>query len=183
MTQRPSHSGFEPRTRDPERRDFFDLRRRLAKIEGDPNGNGSPFGDEVFIGPADPGAASGYELWYDTDANPAVPWIAVSFENSWANAGGSDQVCQYRKIGDIVHLRGVMRRNPVTFGQTAFTLPVGYRPPSGIVRHNLVAMSTPAALMFARADLNANGTYVPWALGSGSDAGYWPLDFQFSVTA
>jgi hypothetical protein len=31
MTSRPTHSGFEPRTHDAERRDFFDLRRKLAQ--------------------------------------------------------------------------------------------------------------------------------------------------------
>jgi hypothetical protein len=33
VTLRPSHSGFEPRTRDPERRDFFDLRRRIGELD------------------------------------------------------------------------------------------------------------------------------------------------------
>lgn len=40
MGLRPSHSGFEPRTRDPERRDFFDLRRRIASIEAGGGGGG-----------------------------------------------------------------------------------------------------------------------------------------------
>lgn len=33
MSLRPTHSGFEPRTRDPERRDFFDLRRRIGTLD------------------------------------------------------------------------------------------------------------------------------------------------------
>lgn len=53
----PSQPGFEPRTRDPERRDFFDLRRRIVAA------------DEVWIG-NDPPPADHYELWYDPDADP-----------------------------------------------------------------------------------------------------------------
>jgi hypothetical protein len=66
VTSRPTHSGFEPRTRDAERRDFFDLRRKLAKVE-EGGGGGGGAGDEVWIGPDDPGLPN-FELWYDTDA-------------------------------------------------------------------------------------------------------------------
>jgi len=34
MSSRPTHSGFEPRTHDAERRDFFDLRRKIASGTG-----------------------------------------------------------------------------------------------------------------------------------------------------
>ena len=44
MSSRPTHAGFEPRTRDAERRDFFDLRRKLA------NGAGGGSGGNNFIG-------------------------------------------------------------------------------------------------------------------------------------
>lgn len=53
----PGQPGFEPRTRDPERRDFFDLRRRIV------------LADEVWVG-SDPPPADHYELWYDPDAAP-----------------------------------------------------------------------------------------------------------------
>lgn len=44
MTLRPTHSGFEPRTGEAERRDFFDLRRKLA------NGTGGGASGMNFIG-------------------------------------------------------------------------------------------------------------------------------------
>lgn len=78
MAKGPSHSGFEPRTRDPERRDFFDLRRRIAALENGSGGGGSG-AEEVFIGPSDPGLP--YELWYDTDA--PSPSGAIVESNSW----------------------------------------------------------------------------------------------------
>lgn len=57
-----------------------------------------------------------------------VAWTAVSFQNSWVN--GSSQPAQYRKIGDVVHLRGHIGGG--TLSTTAFTLPVGYRPPNNL---------------------------------------------------
>jgi hypothetical protein len=55
VSRGPGHAGYEARTRSAERRDFFDLRRRMTGA------------DEVFIGPDDPGDE--FELWYDTDAS------------------------------------------------------------------------------------------------------------------
>ena len=60
------------------------------------------------------------------------PWIAVSFENSWANYGGGYQEAAYYRGQDmVVHLRGVI--NSGTTGATAFTLPAGYRPPASCI--------------------------------------------------
>lgn len=58
-------------------------------------------------------------------------WIAVRFENSWVNYGGSEQVAEYQRDGDIVRLRGVIKDG---FGGfvSAFTLPEGLRPPANI---------------------------------------------------
>lgn len=128
MSLRPSHSGFEPRTRDPERRDFFDLRRRLAKIEGDAAGGGSPFGDEVLISPDDPGVTSGYELWYDTDASMTVPWTAMTLLAPWVNYGSGYQNAQYRKVGDMVYLRGLIKSG--TVGAGIWNIPAGHHPPT-----------------------------------------------------
>jgi hypothetical protein len=93
MTSRPTHSGFEPRTRDAERRDFFDLRRKLAQIE---EGGGGGGGDEVWIGPDDPGL-SNFELWYDTDApGPAgLPVVrrGVLGANTNVASGASTTLC------------------------------------------------------------------------------------------
>lgn len=57
-------------------------------------------------------------------------WTAVSFQNSWVNYGSGTQEVEYRKIGDVVHLRGKMKDGTVT--AAAFTMPAGYRPPAGL---------------------------------------------------
>ena len=50
-------NGYEPGLDEPTRRAIFDLRRRI----------GSGSGDEVFVGPNDPGGS--YDIWFDTDTN------------------------------------------------------------------------------------------------------------------
>lgn len=62
---------------------------------------------------------------------PATPpaWTALVLENSWAMVA-SDGVPGYRKIGDVVTLRGMVAGG--TYGQAITTLPVGFRPPSQI---------------------------------------------------
>ena len=63
----------------------------------------------------------------------ATAWISVSggvgFQNSWVNFGAAEQTAQYRKIGDLVYLRGTVKSG--TTG-VIFTLPVGYRPPAAV---------------------------------------------------
>lgn len=55
-------------------------------------------------------------------------WTGVAFQNSWVNSGGAVQGVQFRKIGDLVYLRGSMKDGLVNFA--AFTLPSGFRPPA-----------------------------------------------------
>lgn len=52
-------------------------------------------------------------------------WHDVTFESGYGNYGGSFQNVRYRKIGNIVYVKGLM--TPATLG-TAFVLPEGYRP-------------------------------------------------------
>ena len=56
-----------------------------------------------------------------------TPWANVTFQNGWTNQAAPYQTCQYRKVGDIVYLRGMMING--TAGTVAFTLPAGFRPP------------------------------------------------------
>ena len=63
------------------------------------------------------------------------PWHEVgatdepAFENSWVNFGAPANNAAFFKDGlGFVHLRGVIKSGTVS--TTAFTLPVGYRPPA-----------------------------------------------------
>jgi len=56
-------------------------------------------------------------------------WNDLSFVSGWGNLGGGWATGQYKKIGDMVFLRGFVVR---TSGVSAViaTLPAGYRPPT-----------------------------------------------------
>lgn len=54
-------------------------------------------------------------------------WQPLTLQNGWVNYGGSYQVAQYRRSGDIVELRGLVKDG--TFQATIATLPSNCRPP------------------------------------------------------
>jgi hypothetical protein len=88
------------------------------------------------------GATSGFKdsggntiAW--TDRAPAgVAWAPLAYSNKWrAYAGAADAFGQaaVRKIGDVVHLRGLIDKQGGNWiaGEPMFTLPPGYRPLPG----------------------------------------------------
>lgn len=54
-------------------------------------------------------------------------WTAVTFLNSWTNYGSPYQLTQYRKRGDMVDIRGVVKGGAGLV--PIFNLPTGFRPP------------------------------------------------------
>ena len=65
---------------------------------------------------------------WDLVTSYAAPWSTATLVNSWANFGSGNQDAQYRKIGDIVYVRGMVKNGTTTAGTTIYNLPVGYRP-------------------------------------------------------
>lgn len=61
----------------------------------------------------------------------APAWTAPTLLNSWVNFGGTEQVAQVRKVGDMVQLRGVIKSGTVGFTD-ALVLPYGMRPPANL---------------------------------------------------
>jgi len=107
-----------------------------AKIGGQFQSVLSGYASNVFVGP-DPPTDPNIEFWIDTDATlPVVPWTPITtFQNGWvAFSNPPYQDPQYRKIGDIVYVRGTIKNpTPPSGGpasQTAFVLPTGFRPPN-----------------------------------------------------
>ena len=87
MTHRPGHTGFEPRTRDAERRDFFDLRRKLGAIEGLTAGAPWDFlGTIPTPGPPttaqDPLPHDDGDMWIDSGG---IGWVWNG--SAWINVG------------------------------------------------------------------------------------------------
>ena len=84
-----------------------------------------------------------------------TPWTALAFGTGWSNVAGA-QAGQYRKVGDIVYMRGTIQcDNTATHTQMAI-MPSGFRPPSGLI-FNVWAFMGSGAL---RVDLNPDGTLV-----------------------
>lgn len=107
-------------------------------------------------------------------------WAAVTFTNSWVNYGSGFQEVQYRKVGDMVQLRGTMK-NGTTAGP-AFTLPVGFRPPA--VNYLFIPAVT-SDYKVAACSVNTSGAFtVSNYETSGAGNGLVSLfGLQFSVTA
>ena len=78
-------------------------------------------------------------------------WIAPTLGNSWADFLAGVAPTAYRRIGDVVELRGAIKSG--TVNTTVFTLPVGARPTAGIEIFPVVAGAGGARL-----DIGTNGT-------------------------
>lgn len=63
-------------------------------------------------------------------ASTTTAWVNATMTGTWVNFGGGNQVAQYRMVADIVYIRGLIKSG--TLGSTAFTLPVGFRPPANV---------------------------------------------------
>lgn len=86
-------------------------------------------------------------------------WTPVTtFTNSWVNYGGTYPPAAYRKINDLVYLRGLIKSG--TISTSAFTLPVGYRP---LWDHHFTALSNS---LLAGVRVYQNGNVSPGDPGS-----------------
>jgi len=97
-----------------------------AKIGGTFQPVLSGYASNVYLGP-DPPTDPNVEFWVDTDATlPVVPWIPLPFLGTWGNMAAPYSPCSYRKIGDVVTLRGLALSTSTV--NTIAVLPVGFRP-------------------------------------------------------
>jgi len=66
---------------------------------------------------------------FSVAADGSAGWKAVTaFENSWTNFGGGWAPAAYRRVGDMVEVRGLITGGTVGSTANVFTLPTGYRP-------------------------------------------------------
>lgn len=92
-------------------------------------------------------------------------WINVTFQNGWTN--GASPV-SYRKIGDIVFLRGQPTKGTLD-GTVIATLPVGYR--AAVQR---IWTCPGSSLNYGKIVVNADGSFAMAALPAGGS--YLGLD-------
>ena len=102
-------------------------------------------------------------------------WTAPALTNGWLDCLAGVVPTAYRKVGDVVQLRGAVKSG--TVAQPAFTLPVGFRP-AGI--HIFYAVAQPGG---ARIDVGADGTVtVRSYISSGTNALVSLSGIRYSTT-
>ena len=67
-----------------------------------------------------------------TELQANVPWINLAYRSPWNHYHPTWTQGQYRKIDDMVQLRGLIARNSAATASVA-DLPVGYRPTKNIM--------------------------------------------------
>lgn len=143
---------------------------REIEIRGGTSDNtaGKHGGHLVFQGgyPTAPATLYG-DLYFQPDGGKSYfgaggfgAFDGLTFGSGWANYGGGWQTGQYRRVGDMVQLRGLVYRFSGV-GTLICTLPTDARPPA--VCRKLIANDTGTGLI----DINTDGTVV---LASGSVA-------------
>jgi hypothetical protein len=159
------------------------------KISGPPTNNTAWFLIPVTVSanhgfaPGTPGNNNAVKVTVqttDTVTPPPSAWAPVTFQNGWVNFDAG-RTAQYRKNGDYVELRGVVKSGTVAYGTAMFTLPVGYRPLSSRGEIDFVCLSAPNAS--AGVAVFADGTVSVYPIASSTPATYLYLDsIRFSVT-
>jgi len=100
-------------------------------------------------------------------------WTGVTFSNGWNNMSGWSPV-QYRKMGDMVYLRG--NATGGTVGTVAFTLPVGFRPPGHL--SFTIPMLTGSVWGFGYLEQLSTGVVYLY-MGGNANVG---INYSFSTT-
>lgn len=60
-----------------------------------------------------------------------TPWITATLLNNWSSYSSDYNTCAYKKIGNQVFLKGMVKSNTILSTNTRYILqlPEGYRPP------------------------------------------------------
>jgi hypothetical protein len=140
-----------------------------------------------------------WNSWFRVDAHGfhyPEAWQGVTFTNSWTDYGSGFQTCQFRRFGDMVQLRGLIKSG--TIATSAFTLPVGYRPPATLILSGITNLAashatgaasagtahthaiTSLANVAMRVDISTAGAV---SIVSNASNGYYSLSgLEFSVS-
>lgn len=118
---------------------------------------------------ADDGSAGAVEdmfLGVSGDLQPTIAgeaWSGLSYGSGWADFGGTLQVGQFKKFGDLVLLRGLVLRSSGV-GTVIATLPAGYRPAGA---SSVVLLDVATDTGQGRVDIDSSGNITHIAGGTG----------------
>lgn len=111
----------------------------------------------------------------NTTARTPGAWTALTLTNGWQSYGSGYQVAQYRKVGDMVQVRGLVKNTGISPPSTLAVLPTGHRPPANLQ----FAQEGSGAHAFVEASSGGNLNFMGPAPGQTA----LNINFQFSVTA
>lgn len=106
--------------------------------------------------------------------NVPVPWVALALINGWSNYSNGYQLAQYRKVGDMVQVRGLIKNTGVTAPSTFAVMAAGYRAPANL------QFAQDGAGSHAFVEVSSNGNFNLQG-PSGAQAAF-NINFQYSVT-
>lgn len=109
---------------------------------------------------------SSTEVWWEMQA-AETGWATLPLASGWSVAGGVGAVAEYKKVGNIVYLRGMIT-GMSTAGTAMFTLPAGFRPSTDVTYSGAGTVQ--------RWAIQTTGVAVP---STGTAAGVIPLDALF----
>jgi hypothetical protein len=92
---------------------------------------------------------------YVPSTAPFPAWLPLPLNAGWAVLSADWSLPGYRKVGDMVQLRGVMGSPNIN---APATLPVGYRPPRHMMFIAWAATQPNGGRMPLRLDIGSNGT-------------------------
>ncbi len=82
-------------------------------------------------------------------------WTTPTLNSPFTHFGSPWGNTQYRKIGDIVNIQGLININSAANGTTIFTLPSGYRP-----KVQIIIAANNGGLSIARIDITQDGNVI-----------------------
>lgn len=77
--------------------------------------------------------SDGSTKWIVVDYQNIGSWTVPTLLNSWVNYGSGNVDAAYRKVNDLVYIRGQVKSGTTTSGTSIFTLPAGFRPTGQVV--------------------------------------------------
>lgn len=102
---------------------------------------------------------------WETIASANTAWTTPTLAGSWSNYGGAFSLPGYRRIGDVVYLRGLVARSgSPSANDVIFTLPAGFRPTGTVMFPAWAGVNT-----VSRVDIN-NAGQVTWQDGTAAQA-------------
>ena len=99
---------------------------------------------------------------YGSGAQEDSDWVDLTLLNSWVNFGTGHPPAQYRLLGGVVYIKGVIKSGTVTSGTVLANLPVGCRPLENLI----FGLMTSPGTVAVRVDVTSAGNITVMSTGA-----------------